>query len=381
MTTTEAPPTTTESWTERAVDLAQLIAPYAAIHDREGSFVNEAFDLIRLYGFAGAMVPTDLGGGGASHEEGAAILRELAKGCPATAVTLSMHYHLVATQVWRHNHGQPAETILRRVADENLILISTGATDWVDSYGDATKVDGGFRVSARKQPSSGAPAGDLLVASVPWADSPNGAQVIHCAIPFTSEGVRIEETWNAMGLRGTGSHTVVRDDVFVPDSAVTLIRPTSQWHPLWNVVLGAALPLIMSAYVGIGEAAVDIALSHAGRKAETPHVAPLVGEMLNHLTTARDSVDAMLHSSCNLEFDATIEHAGVTLARKTVATEALIATVRSALDVCGGAGYGVNSGLERLFRDIHGSLFHPLPVAKQTRFSGRVALGLDPVQV
>ena len=38
-----------------------------------------------------------------------------------------------------------------------------------------------------------------------------------------------------------------------------------------------------------------------------------------------------------------------------------------------------SSELERLYRDVHGCLFHPLPRAKQTHFSGRVALGLDPV--
>ena len=91
------------------------------------------------------------------------ILTELAKGCPATAVTLSMHYHLLATQLWRHRHGLTGEAVLRKVAADNVLLVSTGASDWLDSSGIATRVEGGYRVSGRKAPASGAPAGGIAV--------------------------------------------------------------------------------------------------------------------------------------------------------------------------------------------------------------------------
>ena len=84
--------------------------------------------------------------------------------------------------------------------------------------------------------------------------------MIHFGIPLTAEGVRIERTWDTLGLRATGSHTVVLHDVFVPDAAVSLTRSATEWHPVWDTVLGAALPLIMAAYVGIADAAVDAAV-------------------------------------------------------------------------------------------------------------------------
>lgn len=366
-------------WRARSSAMAARIAPFAADHDRDRSFVHEAFGLLIEEGFVSAPVPLEFGGGGASHVETGTILTELAKGCPATAVTLSMHYHLVATQVWRHKHGQPAEAVLRKVAAGNAILISTGAADWIDSYGESTKVDGGFSVSARKSPSSGAPVGTMLVTSVPWADAPDRPQVIHCAIPFAAEGVSIDATWDTMGLRGTGSDTIVLKDVFVPDAAVSLIRPAGEWHPVWNAVLGSALPLIMAAYRGIAEAAVDLAIANATWKTSSSTVEALVGEMLNNLVIVEDSVDAMFASSENLTFNPTLDHSAKVLARKTVAAEAAIATVRSALDVCGGAGFSTASGLERLYRDVHGALYHPLPGPKQMRFTGRHALGLDPL--
>ena len=81
----------------------------------------------------------------------------------------------------------------------------------------------------------------------------------------------------------------------------------------------------------------------------------------------------------DLHFDNTDAVAARMLSRKTVATDALIRTARVAIELVGGIGYTRSTPLERLYRDLHGSLFHPLPRAKQTRLSGRVTLGLPPV--
>ena len=59
------------------------------------------------------------------------------------------------------------------------------------------------------------------------------------------------------------------------------------------------------------------------------------------------------------------------------AAEACIDTVRLALELGGGAAYSRGPGIERLFRDVHGALYHPLPTAQQEMFTGRRALGID----
>jgi alkylation response protein AidB-like acyl-CoA dehydrogenase len=53
--------------------------------------------------------------------------------------------------------------------------------------------------------------------------------------------------------------------------------------------------------------------------------------------------------------------------------------VEKALETVGGSGFFRNLGLERLVRDMHAAQFHPLQTKRQLRFSGRAALGLDPV--
>lgn len=373
---TGAEPGTT--WSDLAEQVAARVATDAADHDRTGAFVAEAMALARDAGLVSMLVPAELDGGGATHAQTCAALRALAHGCPATSLTLSMHSHLVAAQVWRHKHDLPAP-VLSRVADERIILVSTGASDWLDSNGTATAVDGGFRVTARKSPSSGAPAGDVLVSSARWDGGPDGPQVIHFAVPFSAEGVSVEETWDTMGMRGTGSHTVVLDDVFVPDAAVALIRPAGVWHPVWNIIAGAAMPLIMAVYVGVAEAAADQATALAAARADAT-TAPMVGRMLNQLHTAQDGLAAMVALADDLRFPNTDDLASAVLSRKTVVADAAIATVRLAMETVGGTGYSRSTGLERLYRDVHGALYHPLPAARQEAFTGRVAFGLSPLR-
>ncbi len=365
-------------WLAAANELRDPLAAAAAAHDASGEFVDGGFALAHRRGLASMLVPADLGGGGATFAEACAVLAELARSCPSTALALSMHSHLVAAQVWRHRRGLPA-AVLPRVAGEGLVLVSTGASDWLASNGSAVPVDGGYRVTARKGPASAAPAGHVLVTSVRWDDGPDGPQVIHASVPFSAAGVRIEPTWDALGMRGTGSHTVVLDDVFVPEAAVALVRPADAWHPVWATVLGAALPLIMACYVGAAEEAAVRATALAGPRADRAEVAPLVGRMHNRLTSARDAVAAMVATNDDLRFDNTLSLADAMLTRKTIAAEAVTDTVRLALEVGGGAAYGRAAGIERLFRDAHGALYHPLPAARQERFSGRLALGLDPL--
>ncbi len=53
--------------------------------------------------------------------------------------------------------------------------------------------------------------------------------------------------------------------------------------------------------------------------------------------------------------------------------------VEKALETVGGGGIFRSLGLERLVRDIHAAQFHPLQAKRQHRFTGRAALGLNPV--
>ncbi len=107
----------------------------------------------------------------------------------------------------------------------------------------------------------------------------------------------------------------------------------------------------------------------------------LLGELTNLLTTAQLAVDSMVAITNDWDFEALPETANEILVRKTIAANAILATAEKALETVGGAGFFRRLGLERLLRDVHGAQFHPLPEKRQHLFTGKLALGQDPIGV
>jgi alkylation response protein AidB-like acyl-CoA dehydrogenase len=182
-----------------------------------------------------------------------------------------------------------------------------------------------------------------------------------------------------MAMRASGSNDIVLDGVFVPDSAISARRPKGAWTPVWNVVTAIAGPLVASAYLGVAEAARDLALQKVARKRDDPDVWYLVGEMENALVTGQMAVQAMIELCADYTFAPDVATTNSMLIRKTIAAQSLMVAVEKALEVVGGGGIFRTAGLERLVRDIHAAQFHPMQAKRQHRFTGRAALGLDPL--
>jgi alkylation response protein AidB-like acyl-CoA dehydrogenase len=96
--------TTTSRFLEIVQKLGPRFASRAAAADVEGRFVRDNYADLKEARLMSALVPSELGGGGATHGEVCQVLRELAHHCGSTALALSMHTHLVAAAVWRHKH-------------------------------------------------------------------------------------------------------------------------------------------------------------------------------------------------------------------------------------------------------------------------------------
>lgn len=368
------------------IDLETLVheigpgfAETVAERDETDTFIGPNYDVLKARRILSAQVPAELGGGGASHREICAFIRALAPYCSATALALSMHQQLVAAAVFNYRNDRPGWKVLEKVAADELVLVSTGANDWLDSNGKAEKAEGGFKVSAVKPFASGSPRGDILVTSAPYDDPIEGPQVLHFPVPLGADGVRLMDDWRTLGMRATGSRTVKLDNVFVPEAAVVLRRPRGVFHPAWNVILTCAMPIIMSAYLGVAEAAAGIARSQAGRRRDDPETPFLLGELTNELAIAQMAVDAMVEIADDWSFAPVTETADAILVRKSIAAKAVLATVEKAMEVAGGAGFYRKMGLERLLRDAHAVRYHPLQEKRQHRFTGRLALGMDPV--
>ena len=224
---------------------------------------------------------------------------------------------------------------------------------------------------------SGCLGADVLATSTTLS-SDAGNEVIHFAIPRQSEGVEIVETWDTLGMRGTGSHDVVFSDVFVPDAAVAARRPAGKWHPMWEVILPTAMPLISSAYVGLAEAAASLAIESARRKGS--YLAGVVGELRNQFTVVELALEDMIRLNDNHCFSPSIELVSDILARKAIVAEGVKQTVETAAELVGGPGFYRGHAMERIVRDIRALHYHPLPLRRQQIFSGRIALGFEAIE-
>jgi alkylation response protein AidB-like acyl-CoA dehydrogenase len=193
-----------------------------------------------------------------------------------------------------------------------------------------------------------------------------------------AEGVSVLNDWHTLGMRGTGSHTVRLDGVFIPDSSITLRRPRGKFHPVFNVVVTVAMSLIMSVYVGIAQKAAREAIHLAKRqKRPKPHLPAAIGAMINDLTAAEVQLKDMIRIANDLDFPPENQIGQDILCRKTNVTNACVSAVTRALEIAGGQGFFRTFGLERLFRDIQAAKYHPLPEPDQQRFLGDYLLAVD----
>lgn len=343
--------------------------------DQNKIFVDANYQLLKEYGLVAAIIPKELGGRGVSHSEMCNIIETIAQYCSSTALAFSMHQHLLSTMIWKYQEEGSSGEFLAKVAEKNLILISTGAKDWLESNGELVKYKNGYRLNGFKFFASQSAYGDMVITSARINGSGEEPKVYHFGVPMISDGVSLLDDWDTLGMRGTGSQTIAFNDVFIPESSISLKRPAGEFHPFWNIVLTVALPLIMSTYVGIAKKAFQITRKHLAKQPKLrDYTMNQLGEIHNLLTNAQVVHQDMVSLANDLKFLPTKGLTNKLLVRKTIVANACIETVSQCMKVMGGKAYYKKSGLEVLFRDVQAAQYHPLAEKEQQLFTARYLL-------
>ena len=361
--------------------LGEEFATRAAAADEGDRFVSENYEALKAAGLVEAGVPRELGGAGAEVAELADMLRILAHSCSSTALAFAMHTHQVAIPAWRWRHQKVAavEPLLKRVAKDRIILLTSGGSDWISGSGKAEKVEGGYKISARKVFTSAAAAGDVLMTGAVLHSEGEPDTVIHFPVPMKAPEVKVLDTWKTLGMRGTRSDDVVIDGLFVPDASVGFSRRAGEWHPVFQIIVTVAFPLIYAAYLGVAESARDIALALAKRKGPSHDMVNLAGRMDTSLRAAQIAHQWMVKTTERNDPSADSVNE-MMIGRSLVASNA-IKTVELAMELAGGAGFYRSNGLERRFRDIQGARYHPMQPGAQAYYAGAMALGMPVTSV
>jgi alkylation response protein AidB-like acyl-CoA dehydrogenase len=372
---------------DRAQKLAGEFATRVAQHDREASFPFENFEDLSEAGLLALTVPAALGGVGAGALDAARIINIIGKADPSTALVLSMHYiqHLVMARSTRWP-GRLSRKLARE-AVEGVALINALRVEpdlGSPSRGGlpatiARRTETGWRLSGRKVYSTGAP---ILKWYAVWArtDEPD-LRVGLFLVPAKLPGTRIVETWDHLGLRASGSHDVVFDDVVFPlDHEIDVRKPGEWLVPDFTQATVHAI-FVAAIYDGVARAARDWLIEFLNNRvpsnlgaslATLPRAQEIVGGI-----EARLAVNARLIDSFAGDYDdGVVLSASESNIIKLTVTNNAVAVVEDALSLTSNHGLTRANPLERHYRDVLCGRVHT-PQDDATRVNaGRLALGI-----
>jgi alkylation response protein AidB-like acyl-CoA dehydrogenase len=393
--TATAPASTTDTTAETMLD-DELLARFderAPTYDRENRFFSEDFEELRGRGYFTASVPVEYGGAGLGLAQINRLQRRLAYVAPATAVGVNMHHYFVGLCADLHRAGDPSgDWVLQRAAEGHVFAAGHGEVGndipLLLSTTKAERVEGGWEFTGHKIFGSLSPVWSYLGIHAMDTSDPDAPKIVHGFLDRGADRYRIEETWDALGMRATMSNDTILDRTFVPDEAIILVCPAGfAGAGLYHVALFAWALLGFSAvYSSIARRAYDdtVARMHDRTSIALTRSMAYHPEVQHHVADMRIHLEAMtahLDRLCD-DWAAGVDHGAdwplkIFACKHDVVTRAW-AVVDTALDLTGGAGIFKRSRFEQLFRDARLGRIHPGNTMTTHEVVGKLALGIDP---
>jgi len=390
---------------------ARDFATRAEQHDRDGTFPFENVEALRKSGVMAACVPEELGGLGVDsiHDYVLAINR-LGRGDGSTAIAANMHifrpwwmtrYWRTAKEAGDQHAVKRLETTLRQIGAGEVImcaLISEAGTDVLHPLVEATRTEGGWLLNGRKIFGTMSPAANLMDVACRIRDREGSPRRAMARVASGAPGMQIMNNWDALGMRGSGSHDVLFTGCFVAEGDVVDTGPWGDWGEVFvaaNLVITLGL---VAAFLGIAETARDLTLEMVTTRRKAPSGRTLAERHAIQHTIAEIEIDlaaarAVLartaaaadrffaaHPPSRIQMNELHELMKDFQCTKLTVTRNAVAIVDRALSASGGAGYLARSPLSRLYRDVRaGPFMQPLSPNEAFEYIGKVTLGLDPI--
>ncbi len=351
-----------KSRTRAAAEIAQT---HAAATDTDGIFPREAFAHLRQQRLLGILVPRALGGEGASLPDIVDVCYALGQACSSTGLIYAMHQIKVACIV-RHGEATPAmQSILRRIAAEQLLLASSttegSAGGDIRSSAAALEHEGDHHIRLERKAtvmSYGMEADGIVTTARRSADAAASNQVL---LVLLKPDYTLERTqaWDTLGMRGTRSEGFTLRARAPADQI--LADPYEKIHahtlvPFAHLAWGAVWMGIAAAATAKAQAFIRHALRNANGQAP-PGAAHFMAAATS-LRTLRGVLGSSLRSYQAVMSDekatSSLEFQSLITLTKVQTSELATATVLSALRACGLSGYRNDSefSIGRHLRDV-----------------------------
>lgn len=332
-------------------------------------------------------VPRDLGGFEASPRTAIEVLEEVAKAdgaagwCLMVAITSSLVAGYLDDGAAREIFGDPGSIASGVFAPRAMARV----------------VEGGYRVTGRWTFASGCQHASWLLggAVIRGGGAPRmsaGNVPETRMMIFPAADVTVHDTWNVVGLSGTGSHDIEVSEAFVPAarSVSFFTDPLRRTSPLYAFPVFGLLALGVSAVaLGIAQNASDEFRRLATEKtpfggkrtlAARPAIQMQIAEIEANIRAAR----AFLHHAIDRAFEATLQGGGVPIERRAEmrlaachATTSAARAVDLAYTAAGGSSIYLSSPLQRCFRDVHVATQHVMVGPVIQELVGKVLAGIE----
>jgi alkylation response protein AidB-like acyl-CoA dehydrogenase len=362
-------------------------------YDRENTFFTEDFEDLRQAGYLKLAVPTELGGYGLTLADVVREQRRLGYHAAPTALAINMHLYWtgVAADLWRA--GDSSLGWLLEEAARGEVFAAGHAESGNDipvllSTTKAERVEGGYRFTGRKSFGSLSPVWTYLGLHGMDTADPSSPKIVHAFMPRDTEGYRIEDTWDVMGMRATRSDDTILDGVFVPDRYVARVVPAGAAgidHFVLAVFAWALLGF-GNIYYGLARRALDLTIETVKTKRSIALTRPMsyhaeIQHRVAEMGLAFEAIGPHLDRIAE-DWSSGVDHGAAwpakLFAAKYHAVEGSWRIADLALEVSGGFGIFRRSGLERLFRDARLGRIHPANSMLTHEIVGKTLLGISP---
>lgn len=376
------------NWGELASSLAADFAQRAAKHDLEGSFPFQNFTDLHRAGLLTLAAPAELGGQNATLAQLGEVIGAIGHGDPATALVLIMQYvqHRSLGRADKRWPRELAQRVVREAAEKGALInalrvepdLGTPARGGLPAT-TARLTPEGWRLNGHKVYSTGVPVLQWYAVWVRTDETP--PRVGTLLVPAGLPGTRIVETWDHLGLRASGSHDVIFEEVLVPLGHEVDLRQPQDWGA-GDPQLQAEMTVLMGAlYTGVARAGRDWLLEFLRERkpsalgaslATLPRVQEAVGRIEGLLLTN----DRLLRGLAR-DIDAGLEVAGSDSALiKSLVTNQAVQAVEIAQSLSSNHGLARRNPLERHWRDVLCGRIHTPQDDSVWVAAGRRALGV-----
>ncbi|QCR31391.1 acyl-CoA dehydrogenase family protein [Lysinibacillus sp. SGAir0095] len=364
-------------WLEKLASLKEEFKNNAQQIDEQSVFPHEHIQKLREIGYTKITLPKELGGEGFSVYDAILIQETLASYDGSTALSIGWTV-LTVGELFENKYWEPVKLENFAKAVEKGAIINravseaaTGSPIRGGRPGTTAKRNGDkWVITGRKSYTTGLPELDYFLTSA-WIEEEEkiGFFLIHKDTP----GITIEETWDVIAMRGTGSHDFVLSEVQLEESDLVEVPNYTTGFKLngWLLVIPAT-------YLGIAQAARDYAIQFAnthspnsiqGTIASLPNVQALLGEIELELAKARFALYGAAQSYVDLKnreqngrtltvAEGEVIVNAVNVAKHTV-TNAAITVVDKAMRVVGAKSLQRTNPLQRYYRDVRAGLHNP----------------------